>query len=194
MAARPMRCVVQGSRTSSLAMACGAAVLLLSGCNVHMRSFTETAPAEPAPVDASQQAVLRSIGGSVLAGKIRVVDRGDGASLLVSLINVPQGPYRIALHETPNCSSPNGFSAGPSWAPPATGKPPQDLVPIQYANAEARVETELRISGLHANGVNGVAGRSVVLYSGPRVTDIRPDVPNAAIACGVFEQTRTLSF
>ena len=70
----------------------------------------------------------------------------------------------------------------------------QDLVPIQYANAEARVETELRISGLHASGVNGVAGHSVVLYTGSRVTDIRPDVPNAAIACGVFEVTRTLAF
>jgi Cu/Zn superoxide dismutase len=197
MAARSLTHMVRrpgrhGVRT--LALACAAATAMLAGCNVHMRSFTETAPAEPAPVDATQQAVLRSIGGSALAGKIRVVDRGDGASVLVSLINVPQGPYRIAFHETPNCSSPNGFSAGPPWAPAAAGKPPQDLVPIQYANAEARVETELRISGLHANGVNGVAGHSVVLYSGSRVTDIRPDVPNAAIACGVFEVTRTLSF
>jgi Cu/Zn superoxide dismutase len=166
----------------------------LPGCNVRMGSFSDSTPPEPAKVDATQQASLRAIGGSALSGKIRVMDRGDGAVVLLSLINVPQGPYRVAFHETPNCSSPNGFSAGPLWAPAAAAKPPQDLVPIQYANAEARVETELRISGLHANGVNGVAGRSVVLYSGPRVTDIRPDVPNAAIACGVFEQTRQLSF
>jgi len=158
-----------------------------------MGSVSDSAP-EPAKLDATQQAVLRAIGGSALAGRIRVIDRGDGASVLVSLINVPQGPYRIAFHETPNCSSPNGFSAGPLWTPPAAAKPPQDLIGIQYGNPEAHVEAELRVRGLQANGVNGVAGRSVVLYTGSQVTDIRPDVPNAAIACGVFEQTRQLSF
>ena len=42
------------------------------------------------------------------------------------------------LHETPNCSSPNGFSAGAPWAPPSSGKTPQDLIPMQYGNAEQR--------------------------------------------------------
>ena len=112
----------------------------------------------------------------------------------MNVSHVIQGPYRIAFHETPNCSSPNGFSAGPLWTPPAAAKPPQDLIGIQYGNPEARVEAELRVRGLRANGENGVAGRSVVLYTGSQVTDIRPDVPNAAIACGVFEQTRQLAF
>ena len=180
---------------SAIALAlAGVVTATLVGCNVRMGTSSSSTAPEPAKVDGTQQAVLRAIGGSVLAGKIRVMDRGDGAVVLLSLINVPQGPYRVAFHETPNCSSPNGFSAGPLWAPAAAAKPPQDLIPIQYANAEARVETELRVSGLQANGANGVAGRSVVIYSGPRVTDIRPDVPNAAIACGVFEQTRRLSF
>ena len=52
----------------------------------------------------------------------------------------------------------------------------------------------MRISGLHASGPNGVAGHSVVLYSGTRVQEIRPDVRNDAVACGVFEPTRLLSF
>ena len=134
-----------------------------------------------------QLANLRTIGGSSLTGRIRVIDRGDNASILVSMINVPVGAYRLALHETPNCTSPNAFSAGPLWAPPAAAKAPQDLIPIQYANSEAIVETELWITGLRANGVNGVAGHSVVVYAGPTVGEIRPDVPNAAIACGVFQ-------
>jgi Cu/Zn superoxide dismutase len=141
-----------------------------------------------------QQATLRSIGGSAIFGKVRVIDRADGATVLVSALNFPFGPYRIAFHERGNCTSPNGFSAGAPWAPAATGKRPQDLVPVQYANSENRVEAELRIPKLHAQGPDGVAGRSVVLYSGTEVPDIKPDVPNAAMACGVFEAARPPSF
>ena len=145
-------------------------------------------------VDMGQQAVLRPIGGSAVQGKVRVIDRGDGAVVLISGMSFPLGPYRLAFHERGNCTSPNGFSAGAPWAPAATGKPPQDLVPVQYANSENRVETELRIPKLHANGPDGVAGRSVVLYAGNAVTEIRPNVPNAAIACGVFEEAQPPSF
>jgi hypothetical protein len=114
--------------------------------------------------------------------------------VLVSLINAPGGAFRIAFHETPNCSSSNGFSAGAPWAPASSGKRPQDLVPAQYGNPEAVFASELRIAGLHATGANGVAGRSVVLYAGSTVPDLRPGVPNEAVACGVFEPAHALTF
>jgi hypothetical protein len=47
---------------------------------------------------------------------------------------------------------------------------------------------------LLANGVDGVAGHSGVLYDGTCLPEIRPDVRNDAIACGVFEPTRLLTF
>jgi len=171
-----------------------ACAMLAAACSTF--HFGNSTPADEAAKEAAmgQQATLRAIGGSAITGKIRVVDRGDGAAVLVSANNFPYGPYRIAFHERGNCSSPNGFSAGPAWAPAASGKRPEDLVPVQYANSENRVEAELRIPKLHATGVDGVAGRSVVLYSGTAVTELRPDVPNAAMACGVFEVARTPSF
>jgi len=170
---------------------------MLSGCNVRIGSVTDSTPEGPTPPanpEDGQIANLRSIGGSAVTGKIRVVDRGDNATILVSMINVPVGAYRIVLHETPNCTSPNAFSAGAAWAPPASGKRPLDLVPTQYTNSEAMVEVELRIAGLRSNGANGVAGHSVVVYAGSNVTEIRPDVPNAAMACGVFAPVQRLSF
>lgn len=164
---------------------------LLSACSM-LRSRPEPAEVTKAPAaPAGQVATLRAIGGSAVLGKIRVIDRGDGATMLVSAINVG-GDVRIAIHRDPNCSSPNGFSAGPAWAPP--GKRPQDLVPAQHANSEDRIETELHIAGLRTGGADGVAGRSVVLYAGRNVTDARPDVPNERIACGVFEPAQPLSF
>lgn len=191
-----VRRVRDGASSLTLAAACMLVVAMVSGCNVRMGSVTDAAPEPPtAPTtNLGQIANLRSIGGSSLTGRIRVVDRGDNATILMSLINVPVGAYRIVFHETPNCTSPNAFSAGAPWAPPAAGKPPQDLFPTQYANSEAIMETELRIAGLHSNGPNGVAGRSVVVYAGPNVTEIRPDVPNAAIACGVFTPVQPLAF
>ncbi len=157
-------------------------------------------PVEPGSAKASaasgagQEAILRAIGGSAVTGKIRVVDRGDGAAVLVSANNVPTGMFRIALHANPNCSSPNGFSAGPPWAPAGAKVAPQDFIPAQYGNNSGVVETSFRIAGLHATGVDGVAGHSVVIYAGPTVTGARPDVPNERIACGVFEPTQPLSF
>ena len=168
------------------------AASLAAGCSMLRGGGTPGSPAaKDAPPAAGQVAVLVATGGSAVSGKIRVIDRGDGAVVLVSAINVPPD-FRIAFHEAPNCSSPNGFSAGPAWAPP--GKRPQDLMPLQHGNAEGRAEIELRVPGVHATGANGVAGRSVVLYAGTAVTQARSGVPNDRIACGVFEPVRLLTF
>ena len=64
----------------------------------------------------------------------------------------------------------------------------------QYVTSDGIAASELRIAGLHATGVNGVAGRSVVLYAGQNVPEARPDVPNAAIACGVFQPAQPFAF
>jgi Cu/Zn superoxide dismutase len=181
---------------ASIALACTVGLAVLASACTSWPTSLRPAKASPDATkpDAGPLATLRSVGGSALSGKIRVIDSGDGASVLVSLINVPSGAYRIAFHETPNCTSPNGFSAGKPWAPASVGKRAQDLIPTQYANTEAIVESELRIAGLRASGPDGVAGRSVMLYAGTSVVDVRPDVPNAAIACGVFQPAQPLMF
>jgi Cu/Zn superoxide dismutase len=168
-------------------------VAAVAGCSM-MRGLTAAKEDEPKSTAAvyGELASLRAVGGSAVFGKIRIIDRGDYASMLLSLMNVPPGEFRIALHETPNCSSSNAFSAGPAWAP--AGKSPLDLVPVQRAGSEDRVESSLRVAGLHALGANGVAGRSVVVYAGPKVTEARPGVPNEAIACGVFEPAKPFEF
>jgi hypothetical protein len=181
------------SRHAAVAGVCAVAALV-AACSPTRgdRPAPDEAKAPP-PGNLGQQATLRPIGGSAVTGKIRVVDRGtDDATILVSIVNFPTSAYRIAIHERPNCSSPNGFSAGHAWAPPSSTKPPQDFVPIPYASAESRIEHELRIAGLRATGANGVAGRSVLVYAGRIVTEPRPDVPNDAVACGVFEPVRPL--
>ena len=166
---------------------------LVAACSTSSRGTAVTPSSAPRNTsEYGEQAALRAIGGSAVFGKVRVIDRSDGATVLVSAINIPPGGFRIAFHENPNCTSPNGFSAGPAWAP--AGKDPTELMPIQHVNSEGRAETEIRVAALHSIGVDGVAGRSVVMYAGSKVTDARPGVPNERIACGVFEPAHPLTF
>ncbi|HMA32382.1 MAG TPA: superoxide dismutase family protein [Casimicrobiaceae bacterium] len=173
------------------------AALAIAGC----ATSKEPRPAPDSPPSAAasaaslgQVAALRAIGGSAVTGKVRVVDRGDGAMVTVAAFNLPIGEFRVAIQQTPNCTSPNGFSAGPAWAPPASKRKAVDLLPTLTAGENGSAQASVQVAGLRATGVNGVAGRSVVIYAGRMVTDARPDVRNERIACGVFEPARTLEF
>lgn len=141
-----------------------------------------------------QVAELRAIGGSAVTGKVRVVDRGDGATVSVAAFNVPSGVYRLTFNSNANCASPNGFSAGPAWAPAGSKRPPADLIHPLSSNSSGATDATVHVPGLHATGPDGVAGHSVILYAGHRVTGAQPDVPNERIACGVFEAAQTLQF
>ena len=126
-----------------------------------------------------------------MSGKVRVIDRGDGITVLVSGINLPIGEYRVAFHANGNCSSPNGFAAGPAWAP--AGRSPTTLIP-PLTNPDGNAEASLHVAGVHTTGENGLAGRSVLLYWGRTIEAVQPSVRNNVIACGVFEPVQALSF
>ncbi len=184
-------------RRALAAGACMLAVLALGACATSRESPAAREPSAPAAVakrGLGQGARLRAIGGSAVTGLVRVVDRGDGATVTVAAFNLPIGEFRVAIQQTPNCTSPNGFSAGPAWAPPASKRKPADLVSVLVANASGIAQASEFVAGLRETGVNGVAGRSVVVYAGSKVTDARPDVPNERIACGVFEPVQPAQF
>ena len=183
------------TRRALAAGACVLAVLALGACAASRESTAAREPSASAPKrGVGQGATLRAIGGSAVTGLVRVVDRGEGATLTVAAFNLPIGEFRVAIQQTPNCTSPNGFSAGPAWAPPASKRKPADLVSVFLANASGIAQASEYVAGLRETGVNGVAGHSVVVYAGSRVTDARPDVPNERIACGVFEPVQPAQF
>jgi Cu/Zn superoxide dismutase len=168
------------------------AAAVLGGCG--MFGPRSDAPATPrAATNPGFEAALRPLGSGV-SGKVRVVDRGDGVTLLVSMINLPIGEYRVAFGERGNCSSPNGFSAGAPWAPASAGKDGRSLVPVFTTNRDGTAEAAVQLRGVHTSGPDGVANRSVIVFAGHDVTDARPDVPNNRIACGVFAPTVPFQF
>lgn len=180
--------MIRAGMSARTRAAVSVAVVTLAAC-----SWLRASPEPPKPKDEEASrpryglvARLKGLDSAVW-GRARVVDRGDGVTLTVSVINLPMGPFRVAFGENPNCSSPNGFAAGRAWAPAAAGKDAHDLVPPLFNRYEGSSETEVFVRGVHTGGPDGVDKRSIVLFTGTEVTDPKPDVPNNRIACGTFE-------
>ncbi len=174
-----------GMSTSDVIRRAGivAACLLLGACAAGEK-IKESAVGEGGGV----QAVLTAARGGTGRADVRFVDRGNGVYMLAFVTALPPGPYRIAVHEKGNCSSPNFFSAGPAWAPPGHTRAPKDLVPVFYLNSDGDSSLSEQIPGLHAADL---MGRSVVLHMGRTVDDFEPGVSNNGMLCGVIGPLRS---
>lgn len=122
-------------------------------------------------------------------GKVRLRESGDLLVVSVDLWNLNPGMHRIVLHSNGNCSSPNGFSAGPPWSPPGWRESPIRLFPDFIANSIGNATMVARVRGVR---LGDALNRSVLVYQGDTPQIPQPGVPNNVIACGVFEQATTL--
>jgi len=180
---RPWRCLDRTRRFAAAAALACIAACSSDGSWYSLGGSKPSASAAPGLV-----ANLRGLG-SAVSGKVRVIDRGDGITVLVSAVNLPPGGYSIAFHANGNCSSPNGYSAGPIIWPKANAR--ERTIPMFTNSLEGNTESETHVAGLHTIGENGLAGRSVIVYGG-LIADAQPGVPNNRYACGVFEPVVTL--
>ncbi len=131
-------------------------------------------------------AKLRGTGSSA-TGTVRLYNFRDGVSVQLAIYSILPGTYRIALHERGNCSSPNLFSAGPAWAPPGSGKTPEDLLPPFSANTEQYMDSYVAyISGARTDGPLSLLGKSVVIHFGSKVDEAIVGRRNNRMACGVL--------
>jgi Cu/Zn superoxide dismutase len=164
----------------------------IAACTVALASLASCASKQSDP------AALRArVGGlvahlrspsSAVTGSVRVYDSRDGVQVQLAVNNLFPGQYRIAFHETPNCRSPNLFSAGLPWAPPGSAKPAADLLPGFLANNEGSQSAYVAyVPSLHIDREPSLLGRSVVIHWGTSVNEAFPGQPNNRLACGVFE-------
>jgi superoxide dismutase, Cu-Zn family len=137
------------------------------------------------------EARFRPIGGSSLTGAAFLHAYDGGVQMKVNFNGRGPGRYRVMIHAGGNCSSPNGFSAGPPWAPPGVPLAEEGFPILKNDDSASSV---VRLAGYHLTGPDGVVGRSVVVHEGGQGNIVaRPDVPNDRIGCGVIgPATRTL--
>jgi Cu-Zn family superoxide dismutase len=132
---------------------------------------------------------LASKGGSVVKGLVLFKPREGGTTMVIQLHDVTPGRYRVAIHTTGNCSSPNAFSAGPPWTP--TGGAPQ--VYEVAVGGNGLLMTTASLDGVAVDGANGVLGKSVVVHFGATSPlTAEPGVANDRVACGVIERLTSL--
>lgn len=178
----PARC-----RAPALAC-CVALALAVAGCASREapRDAAGGVPAAPAAPEqvASADATLRPIGGSAIRGNVSVIPRKDSVTIALSIAGAAPGAYRVAIHANGNCSSPNGFSAGPPLIFAESGKP----VVVDFdLSVEVGVALTRRVGGIALASPAVLNGRSVVVHYGRTGTlDAVPDVPNERVACGVL--------
>ena len=168
-----------------------AGTLALAGC----QASKDAGPLE-APRGATQtpgvEAVLQPKGGSAAQGDVKFMQRDDVISVLVSLANLPPGPYRVAVHERGNCSSPNAFSAGRPWAPAGFAQPATELLPVMTVGAQGHGQLTYRLRGVRLAGPDSLEGRAVVVHAGSAVdANLRPDVTNVVVLCGAIGSIRS---
>jgi superoxide dismutase, Cu-Zn family len=151
-----------------------AAVAILSACGGQ--------PKEPPPPNINLEARLAGIGGSSSNGSAILHQTKRGVDINLWLGSAGPGQYRVAVHENGNCSSPNGFSAGPPWGPPGVAP-----VSVLFEKGDDTRTAVVSLPGYRLLGPDGVDGRSVVVHAGPSSTlEAQPGVRNNRIACGVI--------
>ncbi len=167
------------------------AALALAAC-----SSTQSAGPLEAPKGAQQvpgvEGALIPKNGSAAQGDVKIMQRADVLWVLVSLNNLPPGPYRVVFHERDNCSSPNAFSAGRPWAPPGDARKPTELLPVITVGAQSHGQMTYRLHGVRLAGPDSLDGRSVLVHAGDAAAPaIVPDVPNAVVLCGALGKIRS---
>jgi hypothetical protein len=128
------------------------------------------------------------LGGSTLAGAAILHADDGGVQLKVNFNGRGPGRYRVMIHATGNCSSPNGFSAGPPWAPPGVPLAEEGYPILKNDDSASYV---VRLAGYKLTGLDGgwVVGRFT--KAGGTIV-ARPDAERS-IGCGVIgPPSRTL--
>jgi len=155
----------------------------LGGCEAAKTSVENRAPGLGGRIVA--------LGGSPAKGFIVVTRRADRVSIIVNLNDVGPGVYRVAFHTNGNCTSPNGFSAGPPWAPPGGTVETYNIA----MNADGNLNMSIRISGIPVDPPDGIYGRSIVVHQGVYGSlDTEPGARNNRIACVVLNEAPEIEF
>jgi Cu/Zn superoxide dismutase len=113
-----------------------------------------------------------------------------GLTMVADVGGFSAGLYRVAIHTTPVCTSPNGFSAGPPFVLPGATAPV--VIPIRMWEQGTATLAE-RVPGLTLTGPTGIEGKSIVLHASQFGSlDATPGVVNDRVACGVIGVVPTL--
>jgi len=140
------------------------------------------------------QADLTPTQGNNVHGTVRFTQQGDGVRVEADLTGLTPGTHGIHIHETGDCSSPDGSSAGAHYNPSSMqhGGPDAsqhhmgDLGNI-VADSTGAAHYDRVVGFLSLNGSTTIVGRSVVVHhDADDLTSQPAGNSGPRIACGVI--------
>jgi Cu-Zn family superoxide dismutase len=162
--------------------------LAVAGCQTGNESSPERTQAS-----AGLEAKMMPVGGSAANGSVVVSPTGSGIQMRVYVQSLPMMRYRVVIHANGNCSSPNGFSAGPPLVLPGAAEHVMASAGTGFPLNDGALTMVLRIPGVRLDGSDGILGKSVVVHAGDSSSlDAVPGVPNDRVACGVIVPAASL--
>lgn len=177
------------------------ASVVLSGCQAD-RTLAELPGNHPTPTLASDTVLTRAsaqiqpAAASNVHGTVNFTSDEKGGVRVEATINgLTPGPHGFHIHQTGDCSAPDGSSAGghfnpggePHGGPTAERRHAGDLGNLQ-ANAAGIANYSKVFTDLVFTGPAAILGKAVIIHAGPDDFTSQP-AGNAGgrIACGVIE-------
>jgi hypothetical protein len=170
------------------------AVFTLAACGSKPKTDDDPYDRKPRQIH-GLEAPLFPKGGSSAKGSISVYPRGERWVLSVSIVGLPPNTaYRVAFFDNGNCSSPNAFSAGKPWLPPETpeGTRADKWITTMHATMHGTIDSAVRLPNPSRHNEEVFRKRSVLVFIGEHVQELKPDIPNNVVACGVFDTIQSL--
>lgn len=169
--------------------------LLLTACVIVDAKDTGSSGSS-APADAPRaRARIESKSGSSLTGTATFVEVSGGVTVELVVENAPPGWHAVHVHETGDCSSDDGKSAGGHFNPGGMdhGSPHAE---IHHAGDLGNMLVDKDGKGLHvihmpaltvSEGPSSVRGRSIIVHAGADDLVTQPTgAAGGRIGCGVI--------
>ena len=164
-------------------------------------------PAEQAPMETAQPAepamemgpsvTLQPTEGNTAAGEVSLMSMGDGVHFTGTVTGLPPGMHGFHIHETGDCSAPDGTSAGGHFNPTAAehGGPQSEMRHLGDLGNITADESGTAEVNIHASGVtleagmeNSILGKAVIVHAGEDDLTTQPTGDaGARLACGVIQ-------
>ena len=151
-------------------------------------------PTPAADVGARAVAEMAPTEGNSVSGTVVFMQGDDGLQVSVDLTGLEAGStHGFHVHETGDCSAPDGTSAGGHYNPEGHDHALPDSAPRHAgdmgnvtADDEGKVQTTLEFSNITLGGPNPIEGRGVILHASPDDGGQPTGNAGARIACGVI--------
>ncbi|MDO9355418.1 MAG: superoxide dismutase family protein, partial [Solirubrobacteraceae bacterium] len=152
-------------------------------------------PGSTSTSDPRAMAPLQAKSGSAVAGTIWFTQQADGVRVVARVSGLTANrEHGFHVHETGDCSAPDGMSAGGHFNPTAQPHGPQGAphhggdMPSLKADAMGNAEATFTLDGVAVGtGPTGLIGKGVIVHAQPDDYKTQP-TGNAGgrIACGVI--------